>query len=116
MDKKEQEMYHAVWAKYLPVITLKVKQVIRTGEPAHIGMYQFEFHKSGKKRKIGHQFDLELKFGRVLTDISKSAVALELNAVIKEDTTIRPLVNAGHFCFSLDSSFVFTIEKKTIEE
>jgi len=108
----EQEMYHAVWMKYLPVITLKLKQTIRNGEPTHVGMYQFEFHVNGKKRSIGHQFDLELKNGRVINDISKTPVARELNAVMKEDAAIWPLVNGGHFCFSLDGSFMFTIQKK----
>src|ERR1041385_4882607 len=97
LKMKEQEMYHAVWMKYLPVITLKLKQTIRNGEPTHVGMYHFEFHKSGKKRNIGHQFDLELKNGRVINDISKTAVARELNAVMKEDFALKSLIGSGHF-------------------
>src|SRR4030095_4559768 len=96
----EQEMYHSVWMKYLPVITLKLKQTIRTGEATHVGMFQFEFHKNGKKRNIGHQFDLELKNGRVMNNISKTPVARELKEVMKEDAAIWPLVQDGHFCFS----------------
>jgi hypothetical protein len=112
MNLKEQEMYHAVWVKYLPVITLKLKQTIRNGEPAHVGMYQFEFHGSGKKRSVGHQFDLELKNGRIMNDISKTPLAKELNAVMREDQTLWPLVYSGHFSFALDGGFIFTIQKK----
>lgn len=109
---KAQELYQAVWVKYLPVITLKLKQVIRNGEPTHIGMYQFEFHVDGKKRNIGRQFDLELKNGRVLSDISKTPVAKALTDVMRSDSTLWPLVYNGHFRFSLDGSFVFTIQKQ----
>ena len=108
----KQELYHAVWRKYLPVITLKLKQTIRNGEPTYVGMYQFEFHTSGMKRTIGHQFDLELNNGRVMNNISKAPIARELNAVMKEDAVIWPLIYDGHFCFSLDGSFMFTIQKK----
>jgi len=110
MKINEKEMYRAVWVKYLPVIALKLKQMIRTGEPVHIGMYQFEFHSSGKKRNIGHQFNLELNKGRVVNDISKSALAKELSLVMKEDPSVGSLLNSGHFLFSLDGSFVFTIQ------
>jgi len=105
-------MYHAVWLKYLPVIALKLKQVVRSGQSAHIGMYQFEFHTTGKERKIGHQFSLELKNGRVMNDISKYPIAKELTTVLKEDTTVGSLLHSGHFLFNLDGNFALTIENR----
>jgi len=109
---KAEEMYQSVWVKYLPVIKLKLKQTVRNGEPSHIGMYKFEFHLDGKSKNVGRQFDLELRNGRVVNDISKIPVAKALNDVMKNDIALWPLVAAGHFNFSLDGGFVFTIEKK----
>ena len=109
---KDQELYQALWKKYLPVIAMKLKQVMRSGEPAHVGMYQFEFHNGGKKRSVGHQFNLELNKGKVVNDISKVPLAKELREVMKEDSQLGSLLVEGHFVFSLDKSFVFTIQNK----
>jgi hypothetical protein len=50
----------------LPVITMKLKQVIRNNEPSTINMYKFEFQNPGSKKKSNYQFNLELKEGRVV--------------------------------------------------
>ncbi|HYV95177.1 MAG TPA: hypothetical protein VE978_25605 [Chitinophagales bacterium] len=110
---KELEIYQAVWKKYLPVIAMKLKQVIRNNESSHVGMYQFEFHSTGKKKKVGYQFDLELNKGRVMNDISGSLVAKQLTETMKSDPTVRPLLNSGHFIFSLNSDYILTIQIKS---
>jgi hypothetical protein len=112
MKIKDQEMYHAIWLKYLPVIAMKLKQVVRNGAPAHIGMYQFEFHTAGKQRNVGHQFNLELRQGRVVNDISKYPAAKELSAVMKDDAVVGSILHSGHFLFSLDGNFALTIQNK----
>ena len=109
---KEIEIYQAVWKKYLPVIAMKLKQVIRNNESTHVGMYQFEFHSTGKKKKVGYQFDLEINKGRVINDISGSAVAKQLSETLRQDPVVRPLLNSGHFLFSLNSDYILTIQKK----
>ena len=110
---KELEIYQAVWKKYLPVIAMKLKQVIRNNESSHVGMYQFEFHSTGKKKKTGYQFDLELNKGRVMNDISGSLVAKQLTETMKADPVVRPLLNLGHFMFSLNSDYILTIQLKS---
>lgn len=109
MKTKEQEMFRVIWARYLPVIALKLKQMIRTGQAVHIGMHPSDFHRSGKKRNIGHQFSLELKDGRLMNDISKLAAAKELREAMREDPQVGSLLHGGHFLFQLDGGFVFTI-------
>ena len=109
---KELEIYQAVWKKYLPVIAMKLRQVIRNNEASHVGMYQFEFHSTGKKKKVGYQFDLDLNKGRVINDISGSLVAKQLTETMKSDPVVRPLLNSGHFIFSLNSDYILTIQIK----
>jgi hypothetical protein len=109
---KEIEIYQAVWKKYMPVITMKLKQVIRNNESAHVGMYQFEFHSSGKKKRTGYQFDLDLDKGKLKSDISSSPVAKELNEMMKTDSAVKSLLVSGHFNFSLNGDFILTIQKK----
>ncbi len=109
---KEAEVYQTLWKRYLPVISMKLKQVIRNNESAHVGMYKFEFHSSGKKKKSGYQFDLNIRNGRVVNDVSTSAVALQLSEMLRADPTIKSLLNSGHFNFNLNSDFILTIQQK----
>ena len=111
---KENEIYQAVWKKYMPVMIMKLKQVIRNSESAHVGMYQFEFHTSGKKKRTGYQFDMDLDKGKLKSDISSSVVAKELNEMLKLDPTMRQLLVTGSFNFSLNSDFILTIQKKEL--
>ena len=90
---------------------MKLKQVIRNNEPATITMYKFEFQNVGTKKKSNFQFNLELKEGRVINDISGSVAAKELSEMLKLDANVRPLLNTGHFTFSLNGEFAFTIQK-----
>jgi hypothetical protein len=110
---KDIEHYQALWKKYLPVIAMKLKQVIRNNEASHVGMYQFEFHSTGKKKKTGYQFNLELDKGRVLNDISSSLVAKQLSETMKADPIVKPLLNLGHFMFTLNSDYILTIQAKS---
>ena len=109
---KEAEVYQLIWKRYFPVITMKLKQVVRNGGSATIGMYKFEFQSEGNKKKAGFQFNLELREGRIISDIAKSIAAKELAEMMRQDPNIRPLLNAGHFSFVLDTEYVLTIEKK----
>jgi len=109
---KDAELYQQVWKKYLPVITLKLKQVIRSNEPTHIGMYRFEFHSSSKKTKLGHQFDLHITKGKVLNSFTQPTLVKELMNVLKEDSSVRVLLSSGDFSISLNADFILTIQKK----
>ena len=109
---KELEIYQMVWKKYLPVITMKLKQVIRKNEATHVGMYQFEFHSTGKKRRVGYQFDLDMDKGRIMNDISASPAAKQLSETLKQDATVKSLLSSGRFSFTLNGDFVLTIQKK----
>jgi len=109
---KEAEIYQLVWKRYLAVLTMKVKQLVRNGGSATIGMYKFEFQSEGNKKKSGHQFNLELKDGRVINDIARSIAAKELAEMLRQDPNVRPLLNTGHFSFTLDPAYQLIIEKK----
>jgi len=113
VKKKAKEVYHEVWKKYLPLISMKLKQTMRTGDPSHIGMYRFEFHSDGTSKSKGtnHVFMLDVKNGRVMNDISKVEVAQELNSILREESGVETVLRAGHFHFNLDSNFQLTIQK-----
>ncbi len=110
---KDIEVYQTLWKKYLPVISMKLKQVVRNNESAHVGMYKFEFHSSGKKKKSGYQFDLNIRNGRVINDISSSPVAAQLSEILRQDPVIKSILNSGYFNFTLNSDFILTIQQKS---
>ena len=111
---KEAEVYQLIWRKYLPVITMRLKQVVRTGEPVTIGMYKFEFQSEGNKKKSGYHFNLEMKDGRVANDIGKNLPAKELSDMLRQDPNTRPILNEGYFTITLSPEFILTIDKKKV--
>lgn len=106
---KESGKYLDLWRKYLPVIKIFIKNSKKGLQK--LPMSKHEFDAVGEREKAGYQFNLEFSQGKVINNISGSAVARDLRDVIYSDTSAKELISEGAYKINLDSSFILNIKK-----
>lgn len=107
----EKEKYINLWTKYLPVISLQLKNSkngVRT-----IPMNEIEFTSVGDRDNAGYQFNLIIKNGKVTNDISGTAVARDFNKVLNSNPAAKQILKEGTYKLNLNTQFVLTIQKLT---
>lgn len=107
-------IYQSVWNKFLPLITLKVKSAIRSGEVQTIEMDKIDFERASDKKNSKFPFDLEMNEGRSQKSKKTSAIALDFARALNENDTAKDLLKVGNFKFVLSNKFVMSISANTV--
>lgn len=81
-------LYVPLWNKYLKIISLALSST----EEKTIPLSQGEFTTLGNRKQSGYSFNLELLNGKVVNDISGSAVARDLHHVLLSDYVVKQKV------------------------
>jgi len=100
---RESGKYLNLWRKYLPAINILIKNSKNGLQKLH--MSEHEFKAVGEREKAGYQFNLEFYQGKVINNISGSAVARDLRDVIYSDTSAKELISEGAYKINPDSLF-----------
>lgn len=83
----EKEKYISFWRKYLPVIRIQLKKSLQQDAVLHLD--KIELEATGKRELSGYGFNLEIKNGKVVNDISGTAVARDLFKVLLKDPIVK---------------------------
>src|SRR5689334_2938250 len=101
--------YQAVWDKFLPVIAMKLRSVIKNSDSEYIPMNQLDFEKVSQHKKSNYQFYVELNEGRLMKSKSAKAVAVDFARALREYPPVYEMIKSGVFIFSLNSKFVLSL-------
>lgn len=98
---KRQLLYIPVWEKYFDEITNAVTSGLGAGFP----IFASYFKKAGNRKSYG--FRLEIKNGKVINDISGSAVARDLAFLLLENAAYR--IRKKHFFVRMSNTFYLEV-------
>lgn len=104
---KDSNLYFPLWRKYLPVIVMKLKN--STTGLQSIQLYKSEFETLGNRPVSDYTFNLEIRNGRVTSDISGTAVARDLYEILISNPDSKKIIASGHFKFGIGKNYVLNI-------
>ena len=104
---KDSNLYLPLWKKYLPVIAMKLRNSV-TGAKS-LQLHKDEFEVSGNRPASDYTFTLEVKNGRLINDISGTAVAKDLYEAISCDRDAKKVISSGHFKINLGKNYMLNI-------
>jgi len=107
-------MYTHIWNKYLPIIRILLKKSA-SGDQT-LDLNRIDFERAGTGRKAGYKFTIELNNGRVANVISSSPLAMDLAAVLLEDSVVKELVRSNNYSISLNTKFQVALKNTTPAE
>lgn len=107
------KIYQAVWAKFLPLIAMKLRAAAKNGEAQTVSMDKIDFEKTSIRKNTKFQFNLEMNEGRTLNSKTTSAIAHDFARALNENEATKDLLKKGIFKFNLDNKFVLSIQPAT---
>lgn len=103
---KQKGKYLNIWQNALPAISEILDSSDSSGS---ITLTSKDFALVGKRKS--YSFNLEFDDGVVSNNISNSAVARDLVAVLTRASIIKTVLNNGYFKFKMDNHFILWISK-----
>jgi hypothetical protein len=104
----EERKYLTTWRRYIPVIRLHLKRSLTAEQSFKLNITDFE--SAGDRGKSGYSFNITLENGKVTNNISGSAVARDLFEALKEDETIKAMLQDKAIKISVGKSFLLSIK------
>ena len=99
----EDRKYLTTWKRYLPVIRLHIKKSLVEEQQFKLNITDFE--SAGDRGKSGYTFNITMENGKVINNISGSAVARDLFEALKSDELIKAMqhifLSISRLCFLL---------------
>jgi hypothetical protein len=105
MANSSKSKYSELWRRYLPAIMQTIKNC--GGDMRHILLNAYEFKLISNNKS--YSFNLEYTDGKISNNISGSALAKDLAAVIEDSKEASRLVAAGHIKLRMDKKFCLWI-------
>jgi hypothetical protein len=104
----EDRQYLTTWKRYLPVIRLHIKKSFVEDQQFKLNIQDFE--SAGDRGKSGYTFNIQMENGKVINNISGSAVARDLYEALKSDDIIKGMLQDKSVKISVGKSFVLSIK------
>jgi hypothetical protein len=104
----EERKYLTTWKKYLPVIRLHLKRSLNEEQSFKLNITDFE--SSGDRGKSGYTFNIQMENGKVINNISGSAIARDLFELLKTDDAIKAILQDKAVKISVGKSFMLNIK------
>ncbi len=105
----ESNKYLNLWEKYKPAIVSKMKS-LACNELSFYQLSEHEFKTIGERNSAGYQFLIQIANGRVVNNLSGSAVARDLKQVLLKSDTVDSLIRERNYNIRMDQKFVLHIE------
>ena len=101
-----QGKYSNIWRNTLPAIS----EILDSSESlGSIALNSKDFELAGNRKN--YSFNLEFDDGVVSNNISGSAVARDLAAVLSTSSSVKSILKTGYFKFQMDKNFTLGISK-----
>ncbi|WP_183559698.1 hypothetical protein [Mucilaginibacter sp. SP1R1] len=104
----EERKYLTTWKRYMPVIRLHLKKSMNEDQQFKLNITDFE--SAGDRGKSGYTFNITMENGKVVNNISGSAVARDLYEAIKEDEAVKALLQDKNVKISVGKTFMLSIK------
>jgi hypothetical protein len=104
----EERKYLTTWKRYMPVIRLHLKKSLNEDQQFKLNITDFE--SAGDRGKSGYTFNITMENGKVINNISGSAVARDLYEAIKTDEAVKALLQDKSVKISVGKSFMLSIK------
>ena len=104
----EERQYLTTWKRYLPVIRLHIKKSFNEEQAFKLNITDFE--SAGGGAKSGYTFNIQMENGKVINNISGSAVARDLYEALRGDDAIKAMLQDKAVKISVGKSFMLTIK------
>jgi hypothetical protein len=108
MSNTNKSKYIELWQRYLPRIIQVLPDCDKNTH--HLLLNSYEFQLTGNMKN--YSFNLEFIDGKVSNNISGSAVAKDLAAVIEGSSEVIQIISSGHYKFRMDKKFSLCICKQ----
>lgn len=105
---RDSNIYYPLWRKYLPVIEIQIRNA-KNGLKK-IQLSKIEFESFGKRDDSDYTFNLEIKNGKVINDISGTAVARDLFDILKSNSNIKMEFTDKHYKINLGIDYNLKIQ------
>jgi hypothetical protein len=104
----EERKYLTTWKRYMPVIRLHLKKSMNEDQQFKLNITDFE--SAGDRGKSGYTFNIVMENGKVINNISGSAVARDLYEAIKGDDAAKALLQDKSVKISVGKTFMLSIK------
>ena len=104
----EERQYLTTWKRYLPVIRLHIKKSLNEEQAFKLNITDFE--SAGGGAKSGYTFNIQMENGKVINNISGSAVARDLYEALRGDDAIKAMLQDKNVKISVGKSFMLSIK------
>jgi hypothetical protein len=108
----EERKYLTTWKKYAAVIRLHLKK--SNNEEQQFMLNKTDFESAGDRGKSGYTFNMLIENGKVVNNISGSAVARDLYETIKSDEYMKEFLKEKSVKMNVGKSFMLTIKTSQI--
>jgi hypothetical protein len=108
----EERKYLQTWKKYAAVIRLHLKR--SSNEEQHFLLNKTDFESAGDRGKSGYTFNMLIENGKVVNNISGSAVARDLFETIKTDEVMKEFLKEKTVKINVGKAFMLTIKTSHI--
>jgi hypothetical protein len=108
----EERKYLMTWKRYLPVIRLHLKKSLTEEQNFKLNITDFE--SAGDRGKSGYTFNILIENGRVINNISGSAVARDLYEALKSDEAVKAILQDKSVKISVGKTFILSIKTSHI--
>lgn len=105
----QESLYFPLWQKYLPIIALQMKNA-KNGE-REITLYKNEFKEVGDRKVSDFSFNLEIKNGRVASNIRGTAAARGLYEKLTQNKATKQLLTENFYKIQLFKDYRMKIER-----
>lgn len=102
------EPYTSLWKKWLPIINIQLKKSLN--EIQLIELNKIDFIAVGDRDKSGFTFNLEIEKGKVINDISGTAVARDLYRVLINDLKTKDYMKDKKIKLSMGKDFILKLK------
>ena len=104
---RESEKYIDLWKKHFLLINFNLKKLKRERK-VEIKFNKNDFEAVGNRINSGYSFRLDIENGKILNDISGSAVARDLAVVLLKDKETKIWLLENNVTIIMDHSFMLT--------
>jgi hypothetical protein len=104
---KESNIYIPLWKRYLPVISVQMRNA--QNGVKEIKMRKSEFEVFGNRAASNYFINLEINNGKVVNNINGTAVARDLYDVLISHESCKMLLANKYYKFSLGKEFILRI-------
>lgn len=105
----DSNLYVNLWAKHSPIIISQMKSLC-DNETSTYKLSEYEFTSVGNRVKSGYSFAIKLVNGRVISNLSGSAVARDLKQVLLASKTVHSLIKKKNYIVRMNKQFVLIIK------